>query len=125
MGNCHPGWMVHLVEGAFRDRDFSGKFWQEQGDEAMRMSEARKKLGARVESNRITPLGIDIPIYRSAITFAEAWGARVRGSSFEIPFPFISLIQLIANKPAIGRSSDVEQWKHIPRRAASGTQAFR
>jgi hypothetical protein len=91
----------------------------------MRMSEARKKLGARVESNRITPLGIDIPIYRSAITFAEAGRARVRGSSFEIPFPFISLIQLIANKPAIGRSSDVEQWKHIPRKAASGTQAFR
>jgi len=124
MGNAHPGWKTHLVEGAFRDRDFSEKFWQEQVDRGMRRSEARKKLGARVESNKITPLGIDIPTPRSAITSAEAWSDRVRGSSFEIRFPFLSLIPRIANPPAVGCSSDVEQWKHIPRKAASGTQAF-
>ena len=125
MGNSHPGGKMQLIECAPCDRDLSEKFRQEQGDEAMRTSEARTKLGVRVASNKITRLGIDIPTQRSAIRFAEAWRDRVRGSSFEIPFPSISLIQLLANQPAIRRSSDVEQWKHIPRKAASGTQAFR
>ena len=123
MGNSHPGWKMHLVEGAFRDRDFSEKFWQQRGDEALGMSEARKKLGARVESNRVTPFGIDIPTPRSA-TFAQAGRDRARGPSFEIPFHFNSLIQRIATEPAIGHGSDVEQWKHIPRKAAWGAQAF-
>ena len=123
MGNSHPGWKVHLVEDAFRHGHFSEKFRQEPRDEAMPVSEARK-LGAPVKSNKIRPLEIDIPTPRSAITFAEAWRDRVRSPSFEIPFHFIWLIQLTANKPAIGRGSDVEQWKHIPRKAASLTQAF-
>lgn len=124
MGNSHPGWKMYLVEDAFRDRDFSEKFWQERGDEAMHVSEARKKLGAGVESDKITPLGIDVPTPGSALTYSEAGRDRVRGSSFEIPFHFHSLIQRIATKPAIGRRRDVEQWKHIPRKTASGAQAF-
>ena len=26
MGNSHLGWKMHLVEGAFRDRDFPRRF---------------------------------------------------------------------------------------------------
>ena len=123
MGNSHPsGCKTRLEYRPFRD------------------TEAWKQFGARVESGKIMPgtfaqpglkyqMGIapppiDVVTGRSGIRFSEAWSDRVRGSICGIRFHLVGLIQRIANRPAIGGSSDVEQWKQIPGKAESGTHAF-
>jgi hypothetical protein len=122
MANSHPPAGRCASSNAF----FFLKFGQERGEEAMGMSEARKKLVAGLESGKITPAtfaparvtyqiatprGTDIPTERSGIGSAEVGRDRVRRSSFELP-------------PAIEGSSNVEQWKHIPRLAESRTPAL-
>jgi predicted nucleotidyltransferase len=65
----------------------------------------------------IAPVRIDILTQITGVEFSDAWGERVGGSIFGVPVQFISLGQLIANKEATGRSSDLEQLKHIRRKA--------
>jgi hypothetical protein len=40
-------------------------------------------------------------------------GARVQGTIFGLPVAFISLADLIVNKQATGRDSDIEHLKHM------------
>jgi len=61
---------------------------------------------------------LELPLYGSIILteitgvqFSNAWEKRVSGSFFSVPVHFISLEDLIANKSAVGRSSDIEHLK--------------
>lgn len=57
----------------------------------------------------VAPVRIDILTRISGIQFAEAWLNRVASTFFGLPVFFISLRDLIINKKAAGRSSDLEQ----------------
>lgn len=57
----------------------------------------------------VAPVRIDILTQISGIQFAEAWQNRVASTFFGLPVYFISLRDLIINKKAAGRSSDLEQ----------------
>lgn len=57
----------------------------------------------------VAPVRIDILTRISGIQFAEAWQNRVASTFFGLPVYFISLRDLIINKQAAGRSSDLEQ----------------
>lgn len=104
--------------------------WVENSPEnSVRVFEALKKFGAPLESDDITPdtfargdlayqigiapVRIDILTHITGVKFSDAWRDRVAGSVFGAPVHFISLEQLIANKQATGRSSDLEQLKNI------------
>ena len=104
--------------------------WIEASTEnASRVFEALRKFGAPLESDRISaetftggeityqigiaPARIDILTQITGVDFPSAWNDRVEGSIFGVPVYFISLDHLIANKRAIGRSSDLEQLKQI------------
>jgi predicted nucleotidyltransferase len=111
--------------------------WVENSVEnSVHVFEALKRFGAPIESDKITPetftrpsltyqigiapVRIDILTQITGVEFSAAWRSRVEGSIFGVPVHFISLNQLIANKQATGRSSDLEQLKHIRRKAESG-----
>jgi predicted nucleotidyltransferase len=113
--------------------------WVENsGENSLRVFEALKKFGAPLESDNITPetftrseityqigvapIRIDILTQITGVEFSAAWNKRVSGTIFGIPVSFISLDHLMANKQATGRSSDVEQLKHISKKAESGKQ---
>jgi predicted nucleotidyltransferase len=101
-------------------------------DNSVRVCDALKKFGAPLDSDKITPetftrreltyqigiapVRIDILTGITGVNFSEAWRARVAGSLFGVPVHFISLRELIANKQATGRSSDLEQLEHIRRK---------
>jgi len=86
-----------------------------------------KKFGAPLQSDGITPATFtqertDLSDRRSTgsdrhshagIEFPAAWKDRVAGTFFGVSVHFISLDHLIANKQARGRSTDLEQLKHI------------
>lgn len=57
----------------------------------------------------VAPVRIDILTRISGIQFADAWQNRVASTFFGLPVYFISLHDLIINKKAAGRSSDLEQ----------------
>lgn len=57
----------------------------------------------------VAPVRIDILTRISGIQFADAWRNRVAGTFFGVPVHFISLGDLIINKKAAGRTSDLEQ----------------
>ncbi len=57
----------------------------------------------------VAPVRIDILTRISDIQFVEAWQNRVASSFFGVPVYFISLSDLIINKKAAGRTSDLEQ----------------
>lgn len=57
----------------------------------------------------VVPVRIDILTRISGIQFAEAWQNRVASTFFGLSVHFISLGDLIINKKAAGRSSDLEQ----------------
>lgn len=114
--------------------------WVEASAEnSARVFEALKKFGAPLESDNITaetftrgdlayqigiaPVRIDILTHITSVDFSTAWRDRVPGSIFGVPVHFISLGQLIANKEATGRSSDLEQLKNIRRKAGSDKQS--
>lgn len=59
----------------------------------------------------VAPVRIDILTRISGIQFAEAWQNRVASTFFGLPVYFISLRDLIINKQAAGRNSDLEQLK--------------
>lgn len=56
----------------------------------------------------VAPVRIDVLTHISGIQFAEAWKNRVESAFFGVPVYFISLPDLIINKKAAGRSSDLE-----------------
>jgi predicted nucleotidyltransferase len=111
--------------------------WVENSAEnSRRVFQALKDFGAPLESDSISaetftrpeltyqigiaPVRVDILTQITGVDFDRAWTERVPGSIFGVPVHFISLNQLIANKQATGRSSDLEQLKRIRRKAQSG-----
>jgi hypothetical protein len=114
--------------------------WVENSSEnSTRVFEALKQFGAPLESDNITPetftrseityqigvapIRIAILTQITGVEFSAAWEKRVSGTIFGIAVPFISSDHLMANKLAMGRSSDLEQLKHISKQAESGNQA--
>ena len=97
---------------------------------SVRVVEALKKFGAPVEHDKVTaetftdkqvvyqigiaPVRIDILTEVTGVRFPDAWGKRVAGSMFGVPVHFIALDDLVANKQALGRSSDLEDLKRTP-----------
>jgi len=61
----------------------------------------------------IAPVRIDILTSISGVEFTDAWARRVQSAIFEVPVQFISLDDLIVNKQAAGRISDVEHLQEI------------
>lgn len=57
----------------------------------------------------VAPVRIDILTHISGVQFTPAWQNRVASTFFEVPVYFISLDDLIINKKAAGRTSDLEQ----------------
>ena len=111
--------------------------WVENSvDNAVRLFGALKQFGAPLESDDITPetftrnevtyqigiapIRIDVLTQITGVDFSEAWKRRVMGTIFGIPVPFISLDDLIANKRATGRGSDLAQLRHISKELKSG-----
>ena len=56
----------------------------------------------------VPPVRVDILTSISGCVFEDAWGRRVPGVMYGVPVHFISLADLIANKRAAGRASDLE-----------------
>ena len=97
---------------------------------AARVVEALRKFGAPVEHDKVTaetftdkqvvyqigvaPLRIDILTVVTGVRFPDVWRKRVAGNMFGVPVHFISLDDLVANKQALGRSSDLEDLKRTP-----------
>jgi hypothetical protein len=94
---------------------------------SVRVVEALAKFGAPLEHDGITaqtftgaqvvyqigiaPVRIDILTEITGIEFARAWPKRVGSSFFGVPVHFISLDDLMANKRALGRDSDLRDMK--------------
>jgi predicted nucleotidyltransferase len=105
-------------------------------ENSARVFKALKSFGAPLELDKIipdtfmkdgltyqigiAPVRIDVLTSITGIGFKEAWVDRVEGSIFGVPVSFISLAQLIANKEATARSSDLEQLRQIRKREESG-----
>jgi predicted nucleotidyltransferase len=96
---------------------------------------ALRKFGAPLEHDGITtetftgrqlvyqigiaPVRIDVLTEITGVEFPDAWGKRVASTFFGVPVHFISLDDLVANKQALGRSSDLKDLKQNPKRAKS------
>jgi len=65
----------------------------------------------------VAPVRIDISTHIDGVTFDTAWQNRVQDSIFGVPVHFISLSDLITNKQATGRSTDLEHVKDLEREA--------
>ena len=59
------------------------------------------------------PLRVDILTRIDGVVFGDAWARRTPGMMAGINVNFIGLEDLIRNKEASGRSSDLEQLKHL------------
>ena len=91
---------------------------------SVRVVEALKKFGAPLENDRIVaetfaekqvvyqigvaPVRIDILTEITGVEFSNAWKKRVPSSFFGVPVHFISIEDLMTNKKALGRSSDLK-----------------
>ena len=62
----------------------------------------------------VAPVRIDILTGITGVGFAEAWQRKVDSTFFGVPVHFISLEDLVANKRALGRSSDLKDLKAKP-----------
>ncbi len=110
--------------------------WVENSAEnSQRLFEALKKFGAPLESDHITPatftqgdltyqigiapVRVDILTQITGVQFLNAWKNRVSGTVFGVAVHFISLDDLMTNKRATGRSSDLEQLEHLFRKRKS------
>ena len=96
---------------------------------------ALRKFGAPLEHDGITtetftgrqvvyqigiaPVRIDVLTEITGVEFPDAWGKRVASTFFGVPVHFISRDDLVANKQALGRSSDLKDLKQNPKRAKS------
>ncbi len=67
----------------------------------------------QVEQIGVAPLRIDILTAVTGVQFCEAWRNRVEGIIAGVPVHFISLDDLIVNKQALGRPSDLAQLESI------------
>ena len=110
--------------------------WVENSAEnSGRVFQALKKFGAPLDPDKITPetftgsgltyqigiapVRIDILTGITGVEFAVAWRDRVEGSMFGVSVHFIPLAQLITNKEATARISDLEQLRQIRKKAES------
>ena len=100
-------------------------------ENSVRVVEALTKFGAPLEHDGITPrtftgaqvvyqigiapVRIDVLTEITGVEFSDAWTKRVGSTFFGVPVHVISLDDLIANKEALGRSSDVKHLKQIPK----------
>lgn len=98
-------------------------------ENASRVYDALAKFGAPLERDGIAPsdfaaddmtyqigvapVRVDILTRISGVQFSEAWPNRVPGAFFGLPVQFISLSDLITNKRAAGRGSDLEQLEKL------------
>ena len=55
----------------------------------------------------IAPVRIDLLTEITGVKFADAWEKRVASTFFGVPVHFISFDDLVTNKRALGRSSDL------------------
>jgi predicted nucleotidyltransferase len=104
-------------------------------ENALRVVGALKKFGAPLEHDGITsetftkkqvvyqigiaPVRIDILTEITGVQFPDAWGKRVASTFFGVPVHFISLDDLVANKQALGRVSDLKDLKRNPGNTSS------
>ena len=88
-----------------------------------RLVAALRKFGAPLDHDNITsdtfagqrvvyqigvaPIRIDILTEVTGVDFGKAWKNKVSSTFFGVPVHFISLDDLLANKRALGRSSDL------------------
>jgi len=102
---------------------------------SVRVVEALKKFGAPLEHDGITaetfsakqvvyqigvaPVRIDILTEISGVKFSDAWEKRVASTFFGVLVHFISLDDLVTNKQALGRSSDLKDLKQNRKGAKS------
>src|SRR6266403_1695598 len=98
---------------------------------SLRVVGALTKFGAPLEHDGITPetftekqvvyqigiapVRIDILTEITGVEFPDAWRKRVASTFFGVPVNFISLDDLVANKQALGRSSDLKDLKQNPK----------
>ena len=98
---------------------------------SLRVVGALTKFGAPLEHDGITsetftekqvvyqigiaPARIDILTEITGVEFPDAWRKRVASTFFGVPVNFISLDDLVANKQALGRSSDLKDLKQNPK----------
>ena len=91
---------------------------------------ALKKFGAPLDHDGITaetftdkqvvyqigiaPVRIDILTEITGVEFRDAWRKRVASTFFGVPVHFISLDDLVANKKALGRGSDLKDLTRNP-----------
>lgn len=59
----------------------------------------------------VAPVRIDILTGITAVEFTESWKNSVASTFFGVPVHFISFDDLVTNKKALGRSSDLEDLK--------------
>jgi predicted nucleotidyltransferase len=94
---------------------------------SLRLVAALKAFGAPLDHDGITaetfsgkqvvyqigvaPVRIDILTEITGVKFPNAWENRVPSTFFGVPVHFISLDDLVANKQALGRSSDLKDLK--------------
>src|SRR5260370_15656997 len=100
---------------------------------SIRVVGALKKFGAPLEHDGITaetfaekqvvyqigiaPVRIDILTEITGVEFPDAWRKRVASTFFGVPVNFISLDDLVTNKQALGRSTDLKDLKQNPKSA--------
>jgi hypothetical protein len=124
--------VVYLIVGGFAVMKYGEPRYTKDLDvwvhnsaqNSVRVVEALRKFGAPLDHDRITPstfsgtqvvyqigiapVRIDILTEITGVEFPEAWNRRVAGTFFGVPVHFISLDHLLANKGALGRSSDLK-----------------
>jgi len=102
---------------------------------SVRVVEALKKFGAPLGHDGITaetfaekqvvyqigiaPVRIDILTEITGVEFPRAWKNRVASTFFGVPVHFISLNDLVTNKQALGRTSDLNDLKRNPKATGS------
>lgn len=100
-------------------------------ENCQRLVKALRKFGAPVDHDGITsetfagkqvvyqigvaPIRIDILTEITAVDFPDAWPRRVASTFFGVPVHFISLDDLVTNKQALGRSSDLKDLQQKPK----------
>ena len=93
-------------------------------ENSRRVVEALRKFGAPIDHDGITqhtfaekqvvyqigiaPVRIDILTEITAVEFSDVWSRKVPSTFFGVPVHFISLEDLVTNKRALGRTSDLK-----------------
>jgi hypothetical protein len=102
----------------------------DSGTNSLRVVQALQKFGAPLEHDQINaetfagkqvvyqigvaPVRIDILTEITAVEFYDAWTKKVASTFFGVPVHFISMYDLLINKQALGRSSDLEDLRQSP-----------